>query len=208
MRRAAWTPVALVCVLLTGCTSGRDIPPGPTPEEVQLIIDEQNASWWSQMFPEEPQPVVEPLEYIEPESSYFQSQKCIIEANIQGVRQTAEGGLSFASDDKTVQDAFNRAMYVCTLSYPIDVSQPELLGYLSAEQLDYLDDYYRERLAPCLRLLGYTVPDPSPRDDIQSSISYMPYWTMTPQPTTEAEWSMIDLWCQPAPFGPTWARGF
>jgi hypothetical protein len=196
-------PVAALCVLLAGCSAGRAVPPGLSPDEVQRLIDEQNALWWNEMFPGEPQPVVEPIDYVEPGSSYVQSQKCIIDANIQGVRAQEDGGLSFASDSTAAQDAFNRANYICTLSYPSDVSDPEALGYYSDEQLDYLDDYYRERLTPCLRLLGFEVPDRLAGGLGQSNFAMPPYWIMTPQPQTDAEWSMIDLRCPPPPIGPT-----
>lgn len=199
--------VTASALLLGGCTAANPVPAGYTTEEAAAIVDEQHAEWWHQMFPGKPRPVIETVAVVSPGDSYGQTLECVLDANVPGLR-VVDGGFSFASDDPAVVDAFHLALYTCALRYPVDISEPGALGFYTDAQLEYLDDYYRERLAPCLRMLGYTVPNTATRDDVQSSVGYVPYMVMTPQPSTEAEWALIDLRCPPPPLGPSYRSAF
>lgn len=198
--------VALVAstVLMTGCAPAPELPRGLTDAEVQEIVDAQNAQWWAEMFPNEPQPAVEPIEYITPSNDGTQITDCILEAQLEGVRES-QGGVNFSDPDPIVNDAFNRQQFICVLQYPFDISQPEDFGYFSEGQLEYLDNYNTQRLVPCLRLLGYGVLDDSGASG--DGYYWSPYYSMRPQPTTASEWKRIDRSCLPPPIGALYRPG-
>lgn len=203
-RFVAVVAVAASIALTTGCATAPGLPPGLTEAEVQEIVDAQNAEWWSSMFPDEPQPEVEPIEYISRSGEGTQVTDCILAAEIEGVRES-QGGLTFSQSDPGVNDAFNRQQFICSLQYPFDIAQPEEFWFFSDDQLEYLDNYNVQRLVPCLRLLGYEVVE----DVLASGDEYYwsPYYSMRPQPTTVNEWERIDLRCPPPPIGTLYRPG-
>ena len=190
--------------LMAGCAAEPELPAGLTDAEVQEIVDAQNAQWWSDMFPDEPQPVVEPIEYTSPSSEGTQVTDCILAAEIEGVRES-QGGLAFTSVDEEVNDAFSRQQFICSLQYPYDISQPEDFGYFSDEQVEYLHNYNTRRVLPCLRLLGYFVMDAPAASS--EGYYWTPYHSMSPQPTSASEWERIDQRCPPPPFGGLYRPG-
>ena len=198
--KAAVVVAAILVVGLAGCATPT-LPPGLTPAEAKAIIAEQNERWWHDMFPNEEPPLVDPVEFVPVENQARVSQQCATEANLAGLAE------SMHDSGESVQDRFNRAFYVCTLSHPLDFSDPSALGFYSPEQVDYLNSYYSERLIPCLRLLGYTIPD-QPAQVGTTGPDVSPYWSLDPVPGSAQEWHAIDLRCPPPPIGPTWERGF
>lgn len=203
-RFVAAVALAASTVLMAGCATEPTLPPGLTPEEAQEVVDSENAQWWSSMFPGEPQPVIEPIEYLGPNNEGTQVTDCILAANLEGVEES-QGGITFTDSDPVVNDAFNRQQFICFLQYPRDMSNPEDQGYFSDEQLEYLHDYNTQRLVPCLRLLGYAVLGDT--DSSGDEYYWSPYYSMQPQPTTASEWKRVDRSCPPPPIGALYRPG-
>ena len=108
---------------------------------------------------------------------------------------------SYTTPDARAENVINRALFICTLCFPYDVSDPSRLGMLSDAQIGWLWGYNLKRLVPCLRLLGYTVTDRSGDYVEGSGDLWIPYYEMAPIPSSNAEWDRIDLRCPPAPIG-------
>lgn len=192
--------------LLAGCASAPAPPPGLDPAVVKTYIDEQDSLWWASMFPGEPQPEVEAVEHVSSAEVAGKVNSCVLNASPPGVDITYEG--SFSTDDPAADAALNRQWFVCSLQYPLDLSNPAAAGFLSDAQLRYLYAYYRERLVPCLRSIGYTFPALPTLDNrladqtvnLGGGQYWLPYYVIRPQPRTHAQWDYIDLHCAPPPY--------
>jgi hypothetical protein len=200
-RALAFVALVASVPLFAACAPAPEMPAPITYAEAKKRVNENNEAWWHGMFPDEPMPVVEPIEYLEPDSSGSEVVDCMKDANLEGV----SFGYNFwrvTGQSPSVMDPVNRAYFVCSMQYPYDISDPARMGMLSDAELDWIWDYNQTRLVPCLQLLGYTVIN-RPGDYIEGSGSYwIPYYEMAPMPASAAEWERIDLRCPPSPVGP------
>ena len=195
--------LAASALLLSGCAQAPAIPPGPSVDEVQAILDAQNEDWWNQMFPTEPMPDTAVVRSIPPTDTTTVNE-CVDAAHLEGVTVTGNG---IQIDGDT--EEFNRVYFVCLQQYPVLFDENDDLGYYTTEQLDYLYTYFTDRLVPCLELLGYSVGNSPSRASIVGAtyLTWVPYYAMVPQPTTAEEWQRIDVRCPPPPFGMYWRTG-
>ena len=186
-------------LLLAGCTPAPDLPPPMTYAEAKKRVYEQNLEWWNSMFPDEPMPEIEPIEFLDPLNPGTAGLQCLADAQLEGVVVDIETK-SWSYEGNADRTALDRLQFTCALQYPYDVSDPEKIGYLSDEQLSWIWDYNRTRLVPCLRMLGFTVADRD-YDYFGSGEYWIPYYEMSPIPTA-VQWPWIDTRCPPSPVGP------
>lgn len=187
--------VLTAALLLSGCATPETVPAGLTEDQAKSIKAERDANWWKSMFPDQPQPVVEPIAYRPPGSSRSDIIECI-----------DHPGQQVVTTDNGHVDAANRQAYICELEYPIDLSQPDKLGYFSTAQIGYLYDYYSMRLGPCLAMLGYRVGPAPRRQDFIDGFYTGPYWypygaVYLTGPSAK-DWQRVDFRCPPPPIGP------
>lgn len=200
--RLAAMGLALVAsaLLLAGCAPATIIPPGPTTEELRAIVAAENANHWKAMYPNEPQPSVQPVAYLPSTQVESARNQCLLAAGIKNIDR-AFTKLDF---DLSVLDQVQRRNFVCGVEYPIEISNPELRGYLSPAQLGYVFDYLTDRTAPCLKLLGFTVlPAPSREvfvDSYYLAQPWSPYSLVRGLSLDDRHG--IDLRCPPPPIGP------
>ena len=108
----------------------------------------------------------------------------------------------FAVDGVGDSDAYLIASWTCATEYPVDVRDG---GYLTPDQVLYMYDFWANRLAPCLKLLGYQLAPTPTRDQfvqgLASSRHWTPYNTVDGQPLVDSpeQWRQIDLRCPPLP---------
>ncbi|CAN5262315.1 hypothetical protein BH11ACT4_BH11ACT4_13870 [soil metagenome] len=198
--------LAVAASLLLGGCAAAPLPAGLTAAEAHKIVDDNNRRWWTSMFPTEPMPVVEPIRTVSVGESGVAVNECVQAAGLVGVTEDKNGGFSVSSTTMTAQNALHRQLFVCSLEYPNDLSHPEQSGYLSRAQLDYLWDYYTQRLVPCLELLGYDVPAHQGRETFLSggASRWLPYFDLSPEPAAAEQWQAIDYHCPPAPYVADW----
>lgn len=206
-------PVALLLaastLLVSGCARQQSLPEGPPPEEVKAILDEQHEQWWTSMFPNEPMPEVEPVEYIDVRTPSTLVTDCIVAAQLEGVRVSG-GRISFEAMANAQEDRFNRVQFECSLRYPYDPSRPDLLGIFSIEQLEYLYADFTKRLVPCLTVQGYRINVVPPYRTFVRNAPYLtwePYFAIVPQPVTAQQWQRVDYSCPPPKIGFFWRPG-
>jgi len=194
-----WLPVAAAVLVLSGCAAPDPVPPGLTQGQVKALMADQETALWQALFPDEPQPVIDVVEYV-PESSLASTlQRCLLDADLEGVDVSLGNSVSFASEDPGAGAAFDLQQYTCQAQYPVDMfDHPEDFGLFSEAQLQYLRDYYESRLEPCLALLGYEVATETDPAVVFSS----PYFALVPSPQGSAEWERINAACPPPPIGP------
>jgi len=202
--------IALACVLaVSGCAARQPLPQGPTVDEVTAILDRQHEQWWNSMFPDEPMPEVEPIEFLNVLKPSTVVSDCILAAGLDGVRPTGQG-ISFGAMEAAEEARFNRVQFECSLRYPYDPARPDLLGIFSVDQLEYLYTDFTKRLVPCLTLQGYRVAVVPPYRTFVRDAPYLtwePYFAIVPQPTTPQQWQRIDFVCPPPAIGFFWRPG-
>lgn len=186
--------LAASLALLAGCAPVQ-LPAGLTESEITARIAEGNQRWWTSMFPDEPMPVVEPVEYVDAAHVGKYIQDCMKSAHIEGVIFGEDLSWVYLGDDPAVSEQLDRQYFVCVSEYPFD---PEG-AFLSDEQLRWQFYYNRDRLVPCLQLLGYSIINRT--TDYVDGDNWIPYYEMYPLPTA-SEWERIDLRCPPSPVGP------
>lgn len=200
-RPSAVLAVVASGLLLAGCAAAPELPRPMTYGEAKKQVAEQNLQWWQSIFPGEPMPEIEPIEFREPGVADTLVQDCLKAANIPGLRFDDSGGWSYTSNGGGGGTEFDRAQFVCNLQYPYDVSDPSKLGMLTQEEKAWIWEYNRGRLVPCLQLLGYSVPQRS--GDYSPNDYWNPYFEMMPLPSDAGEWARIDLRCPHSPVGPS-----
>jgi hypothetical protein len=204
--RLAGCGVALTlgALLLTGCATGEQrLPAGPTDAELVQLLDEQNTRWWNAAFPDEEQPIVEIVDFVDGSEQTKAVAGCLVESGYPDYVDSF-GNIRFdlAIDDRD----FERAYFICSVKYPLELSA---LGYLSEAQVAYIFDYEVEVVSPCLRLLGFDISEPPNRESYLEShrtgggLNWSPYWDAVNlyegDPWTPEFWDFIDFHCPPLP---------
>lgn len=206
MGRAIAAVVASV-LLLAGCAQTPVAPAGLTADEVTAILAEQNAVWWTSVYPEEPPPNVEVVEYVNPYES-TEIIDCILAAHVPGVVADG-GGFTFQPTDPVVERLYALAQYTCSMKYPYDPAFAEQMGLYSDEQLEYLYAYFTERLEPCLTANGERVYVHPTREEFLANAPYLswsPYDAIEQRETPE-EWAQLDFRCPPPSVAYLWRSG-
>jgi hypothetical protein len=125
---------------------------------------------------------------------------CLAESGVEGVELDG-GNITFVGEN--FRD-FDRANYICSLRYPTRIENPEQSGLLSPAQLEYLHDFFTERLLPCIRLLGYEVSAVPDRETLAAGIALGPVWNpydgVRPHPAQASDWQPILTGCPRPPY--------
>lgn len=185
-------------LLLAGCATAPPLPASISEAEAQDRVDRFNDVRWQSMFPDEPMPSVEPIAYSDPRDSRSKVLECLKNSRIEGLSFGPNLSWEYSGDAEG-QDSVNRAEFICSLQYPVDLSIPGRSGMLTEAELDWIWNFNQDRLMPCMRQLGYTVVI-RPHDDVRDY--WYPYFQMVPTPSSEREWALIYLHCPPSPIGP------
>jgi hypothetical protein len=192
-RARALLAAAASVLLLAACAPEPRLPAPATEGQAKQQMAEQSRQWWEAMFPDEPMPVVDPIEYISVDDPDDRRADCVRQANIDGLIATADPGSQALAD---------RIQFICSMEYPYALSDPASLGILSDAEYEWNWNYNQKRLVPCLQLLGFTVINRVGEYIEGSRASWSPYYEMAPTTLSEAEWARIDLACPPSPIGP------
>jgi hypothetical protein len=194
---AASAAVLTGCVL-TGCAS-TTLPAPLSQSQVDAIVAHDNDARWAFFFgdrPEVVQPQVARIDYVSPGKSEALYKKCLAHA---GVDPEYIYGFGTYNTDPSGQTQAFIAYYTCVAEHPVN---PIAIGFLSDAQLGYMYDYYQQRLAPCLRSLGYDVPPAPGRQEFIDATynggSWDPYQEVHPTPGRHS-WDFIDAQCPPLP---------
>jgi hypothetical protein len=184
---------ATLVVMLTGCAVA-PAPTGLASEVVDDVVGERRDALWNSYFGDAglERPEVAMVEYTSPDDLMQRYVICMHDAGYTAVHRHGDG-LSLGADGDSGLDAY-LALWVCAAQYPV---HPALMGYLSADDRGYLWDYWNTRTIPCLRALGFEVPDLSARDGFLASPGGYPASPYALVDPSELGWDVIDAACPP-----------
>jgi hypothetical protein len=185
-RPASLGLAAVLIVLLAGCTTPRQPPPGATAEETAALLEMRVDQAWLNTGLEgvAERPAVERVD--EP-ANFDELAECLSDAGLVdwGMSDGSTGpGLAVSRTPSADEQLI---FYTCFAQHPTDV----IMGgvRLSRAQLDYLYDYYRSWVIPCLALDSITVPDAPTRQEFAAEAwhGWNPY-RQAPGIVTEQEY--------------------
>jgi hypothetical protein len=214
MRLTLVAVAAASTLLLGGCAAAHDpVPPGPTQADVDTAVARDLDAQWSAMNlpPSVAKPEVARVAFTSLDSWSYRQLDCYLAAGLDAHDVGGDftvNGFRAGSPNGAVPYAASIAIFTCQAQYPRD---PRLVGYLSDAQVLYMYDYFRGRLAPCLRLLGYNVPAAPGREHYLASVRLGQYWDpyYTARSTailpTRQDFDRLDLQCAPLPDATFWA---
>lgn len=155
--RVRWQGVAAVGLfLVSGCASSSGTGPDEAISEMVSLTHEEELERLAVQFGLDPKdlPQVDVVREISPEESDEVTVECMTE---QGFPPDRGGGtMSWTTPDGQLL-GLNTALYVCQAKYPVAHRYRESL---SREQLELVYDHQVEVMVPCIRGLGYDVPEP------------------------------------------------
>ena len=188
--------VALGGAMALSACAGSAVPSGLTSELVDQVVSERRDELWERYFGDADfaRPEVEIVAYTPPDELMQRYVSCMHDAGFDEVHQHGDG-LSLGAEGHAGKLVY-LALWVCAAQYPV---HPALLGYLPEGQREYLWDYWDSRTVPCLRGLGFDVPDLADRDAFvaaQGGYSWSPYEVVDP---SGFGWDGIDEECPPLP---------
>ena len=160
LRRGYAVIVGAACaVLVAGALAGCTPPPprvaGPSQDQVDQYTEQQLASVWGSItVPHDlDRPTVAPVRTISNDEYDEVVDECLRSFSDRGYRNLP-GYRRISQEPQSERVAMLEGVswYVCMAMYPFDAASS---GLLSRAQLDYLYDYYRRWVVPCLVLSGH-----------------------------------------------------
>jgi hypothetical protein len=206
LRTALAAPVLAAGVLLLGgCAAPEPVPPGLTDAQADAVAAQTQADLWaaSSYRGDVPFPNITPLKLVGTESWASIQVTCLLAAGLPA--REVSGGYAVDGDGPLSRDDSALAQATCLAQYPVD---PRENGYLSDAQGLYMYDYFTERLAPCLRLLGFDSGIAPDRYQylglLRAGIIWTPYNDTNAAPirATTEQWAAINARCPPLPVDP------
>jgi hypothetical protein len=203
-RRAVVVGISASALLLVGCTAAVTPRPPTDGELIEFAMQQSDKRWQSfGLLADMPKPEVSQITFSTLDNWAPTITECLTVAGFE--TSTSGGGFSIVDDESEVEARV--AMWTCMARYPLN---PIETGYLSAEQALYMYDFYVNRLAPCLALMGYPSTPAPDREQyvglLRSGAYWNPYvvdWNQVRQ-TDREKWKRIDARCGHLPDDPYW----
>lgn len=198
--------LAASVLLLAGCATPAPIPPGATDAEAERVVAEQLVHYWSALGLGQSQNgrvVATRIAFTTADSWASQQVTCLVAAGLDA--REVSGGFAIDSNGALSQADGIDAQLTCLAQYPVD---PRVDGFLSDAQALYMYDYFTQRLAPCLELLGYDIPPAPDRNSyvhlLRVGVPWTPYEGADSGPiaTTPEQWQVINAKCPALPSEP------
>lgn len=161
--------IAVAALLLAGCSATPVVEPltGLSEMEEQLYAQSFALRWSGIEVPDAPD--VEVVAYVPSAGWGTAVSGCMNAAGYADYAATG-AGMSYPSRQ---DDAETLALYTCIGRYPV---QADFSAYANKAQLEYLYDYFRDSLIPCLAAEGYIVPGTAPSREQFTEFTVQPRW--------------------------------
>lgn len=180
MKRAL--AVIAATLALAGCTAAPVAEPlsGLSDDEELLYAQSFALEWAGIEVPNAPE--VDVVAYVPPAGWGTVVAGCM---NAEGYLDYSATtyGMTYPSRES---DAESLALYTCIGRYPV---RGDFSSYANEQQLEYLYDYFRDSLIPCLAGEGYLVPGTAPTRETFTEFTVLPRWNpynaLTERPPTE-----------------------
>jgi len=194
---------AAISLVLTGCVPTREIPSGEMSDEDTQLVLERNMNWfWEELQLDDAKRPPDPtVEYIAPDQWATVLSQCMTD---RGFDDYVESGGGLQLGNYLADEEESIAWYLCQSTYQSD---PREFGGFNTSQLEYLYDYNRDILVPCLEGHGINVDTAPPRSQAAridgDSVGWSPYYFLrsTFDPLNDAQDRRIYEACPPFPPG-------
>ena len=182
-------PLLLVAVLsLTGCVSAREVPPPITDAALQAYLEKRlDAAWLNTgLGATVERPLPDPTTLVDRFRDVNQPQDfsdCTVEAGVGSWSSTErDGGPQLLDQTGGPLESPEKQLqwYSCFAQFPSSEGFGSML--LTRAELDYLYDYYRDWVVPCIALKGYSIAEMPTRDQFveESFYAWVPYYNVIP----------------------------
>ena len=190
---------AIALAALSGCTATTALPEPLSDTELDERVTAELDRQWEftglDGVVERPQPPVEKVTSIDGFSAEFS--QCMADAGFAawGVSERGLDMTMVNSDRAPSTPEQQLSFYRCTARFPgVDT--------LSPAQQDFVYDYYRSWLIPCIELQGYEITAPPTREGFHTSRAdvgwqWAPYGALVDPPGNDVEWSALQRRCAP-----------
>jgi hypothetical protein len=160
---------AVVALTLAGCAPAPVTEPltGLSDEEEQLYAQSYALRWSGIEVGDAPS--VDVVAYI-PSAGWGTAVSGCMNAAGYADYTATPGGMTYPARNDADEE---RALYTCIGRYPV---QADFSSYANKAQLEYLYDYFRDSLIPCLAAEGYVVPGQAPTREQFSEFTVQPRW--------------------------------
>ena len=165
----------LLLVALAGCSTVSAPPPGLSQAERAELRSKITDSRWAAtgLYPDQ-RPATPPVTTVSLEEWGYAYVKCMTIAGFDSYVAGPDG--SYTRQDGDYTDAEVVANYVCDISFEIE---DQYDGWFNDAQLDYVYDYYRQSLVPCLERRGLEVAQAPTRNEFHATFgSWHPYFAL------------------------------
>lgn len=199
MKRLA--ALALAALALAGCTVAPAPERGLSEEEKDIIRQHQTEGLWAAtgLYADQ-RPVSPPVTVVSLDDWAAAYVKCMNNAGFYRYDVAEGGGISVERTSGERSDLERLTVYLCTMSFELE---GQFDSRYSAAQIEYLYDYYRDELVPCMASRGFTVTEVPTRSEFEFGLgSWHPYLALPDDLRLE----MMDnpdflLLCPPMPPG-------
>ena len=166
MRLRASAALLALAVLLAGCAPVVEVPPEPTGDELDRLIDLQLDLQWQYvgLAPDAPRPAVERVRIVPMSEAEDVHRQCMVDAGYVNYRFASAAIFGGASNAERV------AIYTCAAKYP---TPPASYALFSEAQLDFLYDFYIEVTVPCIESTGISVAGVPSREEFMQPPTYV-----------------------------------
>jgi hypothetical protein len=192
-------------LLLCACGFSRDEPVGPSDADIAASVQARLDRQWELSDLEgiivRPETTFERI--VSPDEWGDVMSECMHRAGIHSWGYNSQSGLFVESARVSASDQL--AFYWCFASFPT-------IDLLSAQQLDYIYDYYAHWLTPCLEANGYAVMNAPTRKafrDASPAVGrWNPYSSLEEYPATPGSSARLRERCAPTlPGIEGWSEG-
>jgi len=194
---AAVAAVGLALVVMSGCTATtaapKPISESELNERVRIELDRQWGYTGLDGLVQRPRPEVEKISPSDGFSAEFG--ECMGGAGFStwGAGPVGLDMSSVNADGAKATPEQQLAFYGCTARFPS-------VDRLSRQQLQFIYDYYRGWLIPCIEQRGYAVTDVPSRETFSTSTQpgnwrWSPYGALANRPGNDREWSALERDC-------------
>ena len=172
----------LVLVALAGCATVSAPPAGLSADEEAELRSRIADSYWAAtgLYPDQ-RPATPPVTVVSLDDWGYAIAKCMNIAGFDNYQGGPDG--SFTSSGDVTSDAEVVAKFVCDMTFEMEGQYD---SWLNDAQLDYVFDYFRQSLVPCLERRGLEVAQAPTRNEFRANFgSWHPYYAIEQSRFTE-----------------------
>lgn len=197
--------LAVAALLLAGCAPVNPVPPAPTAEDFDdLLAQRLDAVWEKTTLDDARRPPIAAGSTLSQFAAAHAFSRCMQSLGWPDYF-SHDTGYGYRALQLATSDEERLNWYECYAAYPVD----DEIGLASIAQYDYVYDYYRDSLIPCLRAHGYVLSRAPDRMEFRTTwfdwsdplapYVWNPYYELPAYSSSTA--LAVTEFCPPVPLG-------